>query len=276
MGLGIKIPRNALAQGREAFAANPSHGESVSLEPGEYFGLIAKLKAVDTKKGPQLVADITVGENENSPEAKGGSVSLWFCFEPERIIYLFRFLKSLGYGDRLEDLDEDSLSEIAKEIPGKNLVVKFRATESEGGHINIRLKKVMDEMTPDEIGLEENATKPTKGKGKPTPGKKAPKEEEPEPEAEVGGLGHVRVVGAEVLEDDQRFVLALAGDGHAGLGGGFADEEIIVKVGLVCKTKIKGKLQEIKVLKLLPEEDKVIAQVLATEEQFKIKRENLE
>ena len=275
MGLGIKIPRNALAAGREAFAANPGHGENVTLEPGEYLGLLAKLKAVDTKKGPQLVADITVGENENSPEAKGGSVSFWFSFDEERIVYLFRFLKSLGYGDRLEDLDEDALAEIAEEIPGKNIVLRFRSND-EGF---IRLKKVMDGMTAEEIGLEENATKPTKGKGKPAPakpapapGKKAPAkaddeaddeaepvEETPEPKKAAPAKGKGKTPAKD--EDEAEPVEE--------------DETIVLKVGLVCKAKIKGEDQEVKILKLFEDEGKVNVQILETGEKFKVKVENL-
>ena len=272
MGLGIRIPRNALAAGRDAYAQNPAHGENVTLEPGEYLGLLAKLKAVDTKKGPQLVADIVVGENENNPEAKGGSVSLWFSFEEERIVHLFRFLKSLGYGDRLEDLDEDALAEIAEEIPGKNIVLRFRSND-EGF---IRLKKVMDGMTAEEIGLEENATKPTKGKGKPapakpTPGKKAPAkdeseeaepvEETPEPKKAAPAKGK----GKTPAKDEDEAEPADAEE----------DETIVLKVGLVCKAKIKGEDQEVKILKLLEDEGKVIAQILETGEKFKVKAENL-
>jgi hypothetical protein len=273
MGLGIKIPRNALAAGRDAYAQNPTHGENVTLEPGEYLGLLAKLKAVDTKKGPQLVADITVGENENNPEAKGGSVSLWFSFEEERIVHLFRFLKSLGYGDRLEDLDEDALSEIAEEIPGKNIVLKFRSND-EGF---IRLKKAMDGMTAEEIGLEENAAKPTKGKGKPapakaapTPGKKAPAkadddaepvDDTPAPKKDAPAKGK----GKTPAKDEDEAEPADAEE----------DETIVLKVGLVCKAKIKGEDQEVKILKLLEDEGKVIAQILETGEKFKVKAENL-
>jgi hypothetical protein len=263
MGLGIKIPRNALSAGREAFQNNPNGGDNVQLDPGEYLGLIKGIKGVETAKGAQIVCDIAVGGEDVDSSIKGGTVSLWFSFEEERVVFLFKFLALLGYQDKIEDLEASDLDEIAAELPGRNVIVKFRATEKDG-YTNIRLKKVMEDLTPDEIGLEENSVKKGKGKAKAKDEDETTDEDEDEPKAKAKAKGKGKAKAEAKDEDEDETV-----------SDDDADESVEVKVGLIAKATIKGEERSVKVTKILAEEEKIIVQDLESDAKFKISPDRL-
>lgn len=295
MSLGIKIPRNALSAGREAFKNNPNGGENVSLEPGEYMGLIKAIKGVETQKGPQIVCDITVGGEDVDSSVKGGTVSLWFSFEEERVVFLFKFLALLGYSDKLDDLSTADLEEIADEVPGRNIVVKFRATEKDG-FTNIRLKKVMEDLTPEDIGLEENSAKKKKSKktddddADETPKKKKavedddgdepPKKKKKVEDDDEDETPKKKKKSSDDGDDDdadekpKKKSKKTDDDDDAEKVSG-DDDNIEVKVGLKANATIKGEDRVVKVTKLLPDEEKIIVQDLETEEKFKITPDRL-
>jgi hypothetical protein len=278
MGLGIKIPRNALSAGREAFQNNPNGGDNVALDPGEYLGLIKGIKGVETAKGPQIVCDISVGGEDVDSSVKGGTVSLWFSFEEDRVVFLFKFLALLGYQDKIEDLDAATLDEIANELPGRNIIVKFRATEKDG-YTNLRLKKVMEDLTPEEIGLEENATKKGKGKAK---AKADADEDEDEPAPKAKAKAKVKASDDDDDEDETAEEKPKAKGKEKAKAGADEDETVDdeddtveVKVGLITNATIKGEERSVKVKKILAEEGKIIVQDLESDEKFKISPDRL-
>ena len=281
MGLGIKIPRNALSAGREAFQNNPNGGDNVALDPGEYLGLIKGIKGVETAKGPQIVCDISVGGEDVDSSVKGGTVSLWFSFEEDRVVFLFKFLALLGYQDKIEELDPGSLDEIANELPGRNIIVKFRATEKDG-YTNLRLKKVMEDLTPEEIGLEENAPKKGKGKAK---AKADADEDEDEPLPKVKGKEKAKAKASDDDDEDETVEEKPKAKGKEKAKAKKDDDEdetvddeddtVEVKVGLIANATIKGEERSVKVTKILTEEGKIIVQDLESDEKFKISPDRL-
>jgi len=146
-GVGIKIPRNALAAGRKAYQDDPNGSENLELPPGSYIGAIVDARGVDTKNGPQLVLDVKIGGEDCDSEYLGGKVGIWFSFDEERVVHLFRLFSKLGY--EVEDLDDDLLKEITSDIKANKPVVSVRANSK--GFCNI--KSYLEDESYEDLGF---------------------------------------------------------------------------------------------------------------------------
>lgn len=196
MGIGIKIPRNALTKGREEFRKGGSGG-NVELEPGTYLAAVVGLKGVETSKGPQLVINCIVGGDEVPDDQKGGNVALWHSFEESRVVYLFRDLSKLGYD--VTELDEKTLEEIAEDLAENKPVVRIRATQS-GDYTNIRFRGLMESLSVEDLDIPEDKlpAAPKKFKKPKKSAEEEVEEEEEEVEEEEG------VIDAEALKKMNR------------------------------------------------------------------------
>jgi hypothetical protein len=279
MALGIKIPKGAFAAGKQKLADGDDFN-NVELEPGRYTCILKKGRAVSTANGPQIVFDMEVA---GEADKKGGSISVFFSLNEDRIVWLFRLLALLGYD--VDNLDEAMLEEILNDIATNTPVVRVTASQK-GDFINYRIDKLMSELTAAdarggaEAGETENAAdegaaggkagiKPgahAKAKAKPAPAeetvddqaeeppkakpglkKKAPEPEpEPEPAAEE-----------EVVED--------AADGES---------EVELKVGMQVTATLKGVKQKVKVTAI--EDDNKVVVETKDKKKFRTSIENLE
>lgn len=184
MGIGIKIPRNALAKGREEFRKGDSGG-NVELAPGTYLAAVVGLKGVETSKGPQLVMDCLVGGDEVPDEQKGGRIALWYSFEESRVVYLFRDLSKLGYD--VAELDEKTLEEIAEDLAENTPVVRIRATQS-GDYTNIRFRGLMESLSVEDLDIPEDKLPAVPKKSKKSAEEEVEEEEEEDEVEEEEGV----------------------------------------------------------------------------------------
>ena len=149
MGLNIKIPKNALKEGRKKYKEGGNYN-NVELPKGTYIAAVTGGRGVETSNGPQIVLDLKVG-GDCDPEYHGGSVSCWFSLEENRIIFLFKTLAKLGYD--VDDLDEDTLEEILDELKENKPIVRLKAKKS-GEYINLNIDKLLDDESYDELFAE--------------------------------------------------------------------------------------------------------------------------
>lgn len=284
MGLGIKIPRNALAKAAKEFKDNPN-GENVELEAGTYLAVIKGLKGVETQKGPQVIAECVVGGDVDE-KVKGGKVALWFSFDEDRVIHLLRFLAKLGYD--VDELDVARLEEIADEMKEANHVIRLKASASKDGeHMNVRMDKVMTDMTADEVmggasasddtEAEEEEAKPKKKAKKEVeaeeeveeeekPTKSVKKKAKPEPEeeeAEEEEEKPAKKAKKEVVEEEEEEEVA-------------EEENTVVKVGLKVKFKIKGEQHKGSIVSIDHEEGKVVVLSAVDKKKYRLSPDKLE
>lgn len=263
MGLGIKIPRNALSKAVKDFKDNPN-GDNIELEPGTYLAVITGMKGVETQKGPQVVIECKIGGDVDDA-IKGGKVALWFSFDEDRVIHLLRFLAKLGYD--VDDLDVKMLEEHAEAIKDAKHVIRLKAAQSKDGeYVNVRMNKVMTDMSADEVlagegdAGEDDAEEETpkkKEKSKPKedaeeeeddeeeeekPKKKSKKEDDEEEEEEPAKKKKKDEDEEEDEEEEEEE----------------KEEDKIVKVGLKVKAKIKGELVKGVIVEVDHDEGKVV------------------
>ena len=180
MGLGIKIPKNAFAKGREKFKEGDDFN-NVELEPGVYVAAVVDGRGVDSKNGPQIVFDCKVG-GECDESIRGGRTSLWFSFEENRVAFLFRFLALLGYD--VDDLDEKMLEEIIADVKENKPVIRLKASQS-GDYVNVRATKRLEDMSFADLGIEDGKPSSKKGKKDDSEEEAADDEDEDEDEEEA-------------------------------------------------------------------------------------------
>ncbi len=159
MSLGIKIPRNALKSASKEYAKNPKGSGNVELERGTYVGCPISMRGVDTTNGPALVVNIKVGGDVDD-SIKNGQTALWWNLSEERAVHMFRDLNKLGYD--VDDLDEETLEEIAKDLEANNPVIKFKVNAK--GFIN--LVGLVEDEDAESIGVEVEDKKEKKSKKK--------------------------------------------------------------------------------------------------------------
>lgn len=271
MALGIKIPRNALAKGKEAYQKDPNGSQNVDLEPGTYLGVVTGGRGVDTKNGAQLVFDIKVG-GEVDDSIKGGKVSIWFSFDEERVIHLFRFLNKLGFD--VSDLDEDTLESILDQIKEEPKVVRFKASEKDG-YVNYRINKVMDDMSVEEVLGESAGSEESEESEEEKPKKKDKKVKKDEEEGE--SAEEEAEEEEKPKKSDKKAKKEEAEDEEAEEAEEEAaeEEEVVVKVGMKCKTKIKGEVVKVEVVAIDEDEGKVVVKSSKDGKKYRISPENL-
>lgn len=123
MSLGIKIPKNALKAGQAEYKKNPKGSGNVDLERGVYVAAVDGLKGVETDNGPRLLLEVLVGGDVDD-DVKGGKTAVWWSFEEDRTVWLFRDLAKLGY--QVDSLDTETLEEIDKDLRKNHPVVKIK------------------------------------------------------------------------------------------------------------------------------------------------------
>lgn len=286
--LGITIPKNAFAKGREALKESGDFND-VELAPGRYVCIVKGGRGIEAKGTPKIVIDLEVaGEAEQA----GGRISVWYGLDEEKAQWLLRDLTKLGY--EIEDLDEDRLAEILEELETNQPVVRVTAKKS-GDYTNYRIDKLLPELTASEVRAGEggggedtsgNAADEDAGGGKAglKPGK-GKKKDEPEPEAEeeksdkeklLEALGNMErpelkayitdnelevSFSKKTTDDELRTLIADAkypdegegeDEGQAADkdGDSSSDEGVDVKPGLKCKASIKGKVVPVTVVKV--------------------------
>jgi hypothetical protein len=291
-GLGIKIPRNALAKAAKEYAENPNAGQDAQLEPGTYLGVIKAMRGVETTKGPQIVMDVIVG-GDCDESVKGGKVTLWYSLEEDRIIHLFRSLTNLGYD--VDDLDEAKLTAIATEIKEASHVVRLKATTSKDGeYVNVRINKVMTDMDASEVldgtasvddtegsAADEEAGKKGAGtdKGKKSKAKEEPAEEEEgeedetgdeEPEAEEEPKAK-KTKGKKTPEPEPEESEEAEAEPEEE-----AEEEKELKVGTKGTIKVKGVTHKIVVISIDFDEGKAIVKSSTDGKKYKVDPSKIE
>lgn len=148
MSLGIKIPKDALNKGREAFKKGDDYN-NVELEPGRYLAQVQKGRGVDTKNGPNIVFDLKiVGESDKA----GGKIGIFFSLNEDRAVWLFRALSTFGY-EIPDEVNEAFLEEVLADIEATKPVVRIKASRN-GDNINYRIEKLVTDVTVNEGGSE--------------------------------------------------------------------------------------------------------------------------
>jgi hypothetical protein len=256
MGLGIKIPKSALTAGREKFASGDEN-ENIELEPGKYMFQVAKIRAVDTKNGSQLVFDLNlVGED------KKGKVGVFYALTEDRIVYLFRVLALLGYD--VSELDDSMLDEIAADIEANKPVVRVKVSKKDE-FINYRIEKLVEDISflggseEKESAVDTSAGKVTAGRSetvvkpaaavvKPAatqvakaPLKAAPK---PAPAPAAPPTDEEAGIEEEVIPDEEAVV---------------EEDATELKIGLKCKANLNAGVIDVEILDIHEAEGKVTA-----------------
>lgn len=147
--MAIKIPKNAFKQGQKKFKEGDSFND-VDLPVGTYAAQVQKVRTVETKNGPSAVVDLKVGGEDLDESLLGGRISVWFSFDEERIVWLFRFLALVGF--EVDDLDQATMEEYFIDIGEDKPIVRVTAKKS-GEYMNYRITKLLDDLDPEDIGL---------------------------------------------------------------------------------------------------------------------------
>jgi hypothetical protein len=140
MPLGITIPKNAFATGREQYKKN-AFPDSVELPPGKFICQIQEGKALDLPKGPSIVFSLLVmGDNDYV----GKQISIFFGLSEERIAWLFKLFAVLGYEEMIEELNEESLEAILNDIGTNKPMVRVKASRK-NDMTNYRVEQLVTE-----------------------------------------------------------------------------------------------------------------------------------
>ncbi len=281
MGLGIKIPRNALAKAAKDYKENPN-GDNIELEPGTYLAVITGLKGVETTKGPQIIAECKIGGDVDD-KVKGGKVAMWFSFDEDRVIHLLRFLGKLGY--EVDELDAKRLDEIAEEVKEAQHVIRLKATQKDD-YVNVRMNKVMTDMTAEEVLAgegsaaeeeeEEEKPKKSKTKAKAEPEEEAEEEEEEKPSKKT--KKPAKEEEEEEAEEEEEKPKAKSKPKKEEEPEEEVEEEkdTVVKVGMKVKFKIKGDLHKGSIVSIDSEEGKVVVKSATDDKKYRLSPDKLE
>lgn len=183
--MAIKISKNVFKKAKSEM--KDGFQEDVELDPGRYMAVVQDAKLVDQSDKGEIACVFhlkIVGDSEFA----GGRCSVWQNdVGGEGLKFLLYTLRTLGYEDNFDDLDQKVLEEILEDISVSSPVVRVTAKRS-GEYINLRIDKVFEDMSAGDVssdGSKKKTTTNTSSDGEeeePFDGEEGEEEEEEEEE----------------------------------------------------------------------------------------------